>query len=185
MLCKIWGFHGDDYEECRLLGYKNPVRTSQETYASTVCYGSSFTFLYVDDIRTSQETYASTVCYGSSFTFLYADDVRTSQETYASTVCYGSSVTFLSVDDVHTSLSLLGSMQPLWSWFQRDTEPRIIVVVRPAEMHPTPRTLLILSLTVEAECISETSGTLFTSTWWNDPLNYHERVYNQRASSVT
>jgi hypothetical protein len=32
MLCKIWGFHGGDYEECRLLGYKNPVRTSQETH---------------------------------------------------------------------------------------------------------------------------------------------------------
>jgi hypothetical protein len=31
MLCKIFGFHGGDYEECRLLGYKNPVRTSQET----------------------------------------------------------------------------------------------------------------------------------------------------------
>jgi hypothetical protein len=31
MLCKIEGFHGD-YEECRLLGYKNPVRTSQETH---------------------------------------------------------------------------------------------------------------------------------------------------------
>jgi hypothetical protein len=31
MLCKIWGFHGSDYEEYRLLGYKNPVRTSQET----------------------------------------------------------------------------------------------------------------------------------------------------------
>jgi hypothetical protein len=31
MLCKIWGFHGSDYEEC-LLGYKNPVRTSQETF---------------------------------------------------------------------------------------------------------------------------------------------------------
>jgi hypothetical protein len=29
--CKIWGFHGSDYEECRLLGNKNPVRTSQET----------------------------------------------------------------------------------------------------------------------------------------------------------
>jgi hypothetical protein len=27
----MWGLHGDDYEECRLLGYKNPVRTSQET----------------------------------------------------------------------------------------------------------------------------------------------------------
>jgi hypothetical protein len=32
MLCKIWGFHGSDYEECRLLGHKNPARTSQETY---------------------------------------------------------------------------------------------------------------------------------------------------------
>jgi hypothetical protein len=32
MLSKIWGFHGGDYEECRLLGYKNPVRISQETY---------------------------------------------------------------------------------------------------------------------------------------------------------
>jgi hypothetical protein len=32
MLCKIWGFHGGDYEECRLLGYKNPFLTSQETH---------------------------------------------------------------------------------------------------------------------------------------------------------
>jgi hypothetical protein len=30
--CKIWGFHGGDYEECRLLGYKNAVHTSQETH---------------------------------------------------------------------------------------------------------------------------------------------------------
>jgi hypothetical protein len=32
MLCKIRGFHGSDYEECRLLRYKNPFRTSQETH---------------------------------------------------------------------------------------------------------------------------------------------------------
>jgi hypothetical protein len=32
MLCKIWDFHGGDYEECFLLGYKNPVSTSQETH---------------------------------------------------------------------------------------------------------------------------------------------------------
>jgi hypothetical protein len=33
---KIWDFHGGDYEECRLLGYKNPFLTSQEThYVST------------------------------------------------------------------------------------------------------------------------------------------------------
>jgi hypothetical protein len=31
-LCKISGFQGGEYEECRLLGYKNPVRTSQETH---------------------------------------------------------------------------------------------------------------------------------------------------------
>jgi hypothetical protein len=32
MLCKIWHSDGCDYEECRLLGYKNPVHTSQETH---------------------------------------------------------------------------------------------------------------------------------------------------------
>jgi hypothetical protein len=31
MLCKVCGFHGGDYEEWRLVGYKNPVHTSQET----------------------------------------------------------------------------------------------------------------------------------------------------------
>jgi hypothetical protein len=30
-VCKIWGVHGGDYEECRLLEYKHPVRTSQES----------------------------------------------------------------------------------------------------------------------------------------------------------
>jgi hypothetical protein len=30
--CKIWAFPVVDYEECRLLGYENPVHTSQETY---------------------------------------------------------------------------------------------------------------------------------------------------------
>jgi hypothetical protein len=29
---KLLGLHGGDYEECRVLGYKNPVRTSQETH---------------------------------------------------------------------------------------------------------------------------------------------------------
>jgi hypothetical protein len=31
-LKKFWGFHSGDYEDCRLLGYKIPVRTSQETH---------------------------------------------------------------------------------------------------------------------------------------------------------
>jgi hypothetical protein len=33
LLCKILGFHAGDYEECRLLGYKTPVHTSQETHS--------------------------------------------------------------------------------------------------------------------------------------------------------
>jgi hypothetical protein len=32
MPSKIRGFHGGDYEEWHLLGYKSPVRTSQETH---------------------------------------------------------------------------------------------------------------------------------------------------------
>jgi hypothetical protein len=32
MLCEVGGFHGGDYEECRLLGYTNPVRSSQKTH---------------------------------------------------------------------------------------------------------------------------------------------------------
>jgi 2-oxo-4-hydroxy-4-carboxy--5-ureidoimidazoline (OHCU) decarboxylase len=52
--------------------------------ASTVCYGDSFTFVYVGAVRASQKTHiwASTACYGDSFTFVYVGDVRTSQETH-------------------------------------------------------------------------------------------------------
>jgi hypothetical protein len=69
----IWGFHGGDCGECRLLGYKNQVRTSQEThYFSTTeprrlmlckiwgfhgCEYEECRFLvYKNPVRTSQET---------------------------------------------------------------------------------------------------------------------------------
>jgi hypothetical protein len=32
LLYKILGFHGSEYEECRVLGYENSVPASQETY---------------------------------------------------------------------------------------------------------------------------------------------------------
>jgi hypothetical protein len=38
--CKISGFHGGHYEECRLLGYNTPVRTSQETHYVSVAESS-------------------------------------------------------------------------------------------------------------------------------------------------
>jgi hypothetical protein len=76
MPCKIWGSHGSDYEECRLLGYKNPVPTSQEThYVSTtqssqlmLCkiwgsHGSDYEECrllgHKNPVRTSQETLTS------------------------------------------------------------------------------------------------------------------------------
>jgi hypothetical protein len=74
MLCKISDVHGGDYEECRLLEYKYPVRTSQEThYVSAtessqlmLCkiwgfYGSDYEecrlLEYKNPVRTSQETH--------------------------------------------------------------------------------------------------------------------------------
>jgi hypothetical protein len=39
IIFKFWDFQGGDYEECRLLGYKHPLRTSQEThYVSATDY---------------------------------------------------------------------------------------------------------------------------------------------------
>jgi hypothetical protein len=111
MLCKIWGFSGDDYEECRLLGYKSPVRTSLEIYYVSATESRrliqdltiSRRWLYLKHLTSLQ---ACTACYSDSFTFLYADDVRTSLKTHlwAPTACYGDSFTFLYADDVRTSL---------------------------------------------------------------------------------
>jgi hypothetical protein len=73
MLCKSWGFHGGDYEECRLLWCKNPVYTSQETHFVSATQPSRLMlckiwgFLggdyeecrllgYKNPVRTSQET---------------------------------------------------------------------------------------------------------------------------------
>jgi hypothetical protein len=74
LLYKIWDFHGGCYEQSHLLGYKNPVRTSQEThYVSTtersqlmLCkswgfhggYYEQFRLLgYKNPVRTSQKTH--------------------------------------------------------------------------------------------------------------------------------
>jgi hypothetical protein len=71
---KIWSSHSDDYEECRLLAYKPPVRTSQETYYDSatepnqlmLCkiwgfhgcdYEECRLLVYKNPVRTSQETH--------------------------------------------------------------------------------------------------------------------------------
>jgi hypothetical protein len=73
-VCKIWGFHGSDYEESHLLGYKNPVCTSQETHYVSATESSRLMLCkiwgfhggdyeecsllgYKNSLRTSQETH--------------------------------------------------------------------------------------------------------------------------------
>jgi hypothetical protein len=73
-LYRISGFHGGDYEECRLMGYKNPDHSSHEThYISTtepsqlmLCkiwglhggdYEECRLLGYKNPVRTSQETH--------------------------------------------------------------------------------------------------------------------------------
>jgi hypothetical protein len=43
-------------------------------YASTVCYGDSFTFLYVDEFRSQENLRASTARYGKDFTVCITRD---------------------------------------------------------------------------------------------------------------
>jgi hypothetical protein len=70
----IWGFWGGEYEECRLLGYNNPVRTSQETQYVSATESSRLMLYKIWDF------------YGGDYEeyrFLgYKNPVHTSQETY-------------------------------------------------------------------------------------------------------
>jgi hypothetical protein len=72
--CKVCGFHGGNYEEYRLLGYKNPVRTSQETH-------------YVSATEPNQLMLCKISCFHGGdyeeYRLLgYKNSVRTSQETH-------------------------------------------------------------------------------------------------------
>jgi hypothetical protein len=68
-ICKIWGFHGSDYEQCRHLGYINTVLISQETHYVSTTENSQLMLCRIWGfhggdyeecrllVRTSQETY--------------------------------------------------------------------------------------------------------------------------------
>jgi hypothetical protein len=114
-LCKLWlyftgntpmGLHGVTEITLLLYTYMSSYLTGRHLWASTACYGASFTVLYVHDFRTSQETFMGLcsllrgwlyffIC-RCSYVTANTPDVRTSQETYlwASTACYGDSITF-------------------------------------------------------------------------------------------
>jgi hypothetical protein len=73
-MCKIWGFHGGDYEECRLLGYKNTVRTSQETHYVSATESSQLMLCNIWGFHRSD--------YEECRLLGYKSPVRTSQETH-------------------------------------------------------------------------------------------------------
>jgi hypothetical protein len=66
--CNLWGFHRSGYEEYLLLGYKNPVRTPQETHYVSATELSRLMICKIwgfhcpkNPVRTLQEThYVST-----------------------------------------------------------------------------------------------------------------------------
>jgi hypothetical protein len=74
MLCKIWSFHGGDYEEFRLLGCKNLVRTSQETHNFSATESSQLMLCKIWGFHSSD--------YEECRLLRYKNPVRTSQETH-------------------------------------------------------------------------------------------------------
>jgi hypothetical protein len=73
-VCKIWGLHGGDYEECRLLGYINPVRTSQEKHYFSAIESSRLMLCKIWGFHGGDSEECRLVGYKNS--------VRTSQETH-------------------------------------------------------------------------------------------------------
>jgi hypothetical protein len=74
MLCKIWGIHGSDYEECPLLGYRTPVCTSQETRYVSTTQASQLMLCNIWGIHGTD--------YEECRLLGYRTPVRTSQETH-------------------------------------------------------------------------------------------------------
>jgi hypothetical protein len=73
-LCNICGFHGGHHEECRLLGYKNPVHTSQETHYVSSTESSQLMLCKIWGFHGSD--------YEECCLLGYKNPVRTSQESH-------------------------------------------------------------------------------------------------------
>jgi hypothetical protein len=74
LLSRIWGFHGGDYEECRRLGYKKPVCTSQETHYVSATEASQLMLCKIWGFHGSD--------YEEWRLLGYKNQVRTSQESH-------------------------------------------------------------------------------------------------------
>jgi hypothetical protein len=74
VMFKIWGFHGGDYEEWRLLGYKNQVRISQETHYVSATESSQLMLCNIWGFQRGD--------YEECHLLGYKNPVRTSHETH-------------------------------------------------------------------------------------------------------
>jgi hypothetical protein len=70
----MWGSHSDHYEECRLLGYKNPLLTSQETHYLYATESSRLILSKIWGLRGGDYEECRLLGYKNPF--------RTSQETH-------------------------------------------------------------------------------------------------------
>jgi hypothetical protein len=93
---KIWGFHGSDYEECRLLEYKNPVRTSQKTHFVSSRESSQLMLCKIWGFHGSD--YEECRLQG------YKTPVRTSQETHYISTTESSQLMLCKIRDFHGGL---------------------------------------------------------------------------------
>jgi hypothetical protein len=107
--CKTWDFHRGDHKECRFLGYKNPVRTSQETHYVSATESSQLLLCKTWDFHGGD--YKECRLQG------YKNPVRTSQETHYLSATEPSQLMLCTIWGFHGSdyeeCSLLGYKNPV------------------------------------------------------------------------
>jgi hypothetical protein len=123
-LCKIRGFPGDDYKECRLLGYKTPVRTSQETHYVSATEPSQLMLCKIWGFH--DDDYEECRLLG------YKTPVQTSQETHYVSVTEPSQLMLCKIwgfhDDDYEECRLLGYKTPV----QTSQETHYVSVTEPS-----------------------------------------------------
>jgi hypothetical protein len=106
--CKIWGFHGTDYDECRLPGYKNPVCTSQETHNVSATESSQLMICKIWGFHGCD--------YEECSLLEYKNPVLTSQETHDVSVTESSQLMLCKIWGFHgcdyEECRLLGNKNP-------------------------------------------------------------------------
>jgi hypothetical protein len=140
MLCKIWGFHCSDYEECRLPVYKDPVRTSQETHYVSATQPSQLMLCKIWGFHSSD--------YEECRLLIYKDPVPTSQETPYAPATELSRLMLCKISGFHggdyEKCRLLGCYD-VWLLQVQPSEEHIASIIRVARIGDLGKTLKVTS----------------------------------------